>query len=189
MSQVVLGRFGDRRLEKGGLFACPPGGKWRTAGAGAASGGRPGGRNPSDAVLAQRGGHARVDGGRGGAADERALRGPARAGDPGHDGGAIRGRRGLYLHPTLAVDAAIGAILGLTHAEFLSRTHGKKADRRKKPIAEKQSRRWLDAADHSAEVCATAARLTMIGDRENDIFQACDRRGPTCWCARPRPGA
>ena len=82
------------------------------------------------------------------------------------------GGGGLYLHPTLAVDAASGAILGLTHAEFLSRTHGKKADRRKKPIAEKQSRRWLDAADRSAEVCATAARLTMIGDRENDIFQA-----------------
>ena len=82
------------------------------------------------------------------------------------------GGGGLYLHPTLAVDAASGAILGLTHAEFLSRTRGKKADRRKKPIAEKQSRRWLDAADRSAEVCAAAARLTMIGDRENDIFQA-----------------
>ena len=82
------------------------------------------------------------------------------------------GGGGLYLHPTLAVDAASGAILGLTHAEFLSRTRGKKADRRKKPISEKQSRRWLDAADRSAEVCAAAARLTMIGDRENDIFQA-----------------
>lgn len=82
------------------------------------------------------------------------------------------GGGGLYLHPTLAVDAASGAILGLTHAEFLSRTRGQKADRRKKPIAEKESRRWLDAADRSAEVCAAAARLTMIGDRENDIFQA-----------------
>ena len=82
------------------------------------------------------------------------------------------GGGGLYLHPTLAVDAASGAILGLTHAEFLSRTRGKKAERRSKPIAEKESRRWLDAAARSAEVCATAARLTMIGDRENDIFQA-----------------
>jgi hypothetical protein len=82
------------------------------------------------------------------------------------------GGGGLYLHPTLAVDAQSGAILGLTHAEFLSRTRGKKADRRKKPIAEKQSQRWLDAADRSAEVCATAARVTVIGDRENDIFQA-----------------
>lgn len=82
------------------------------------------------------------------------------------------GGGGLYLHPTLAVDAASGAILGLTHAEFLSRTRGKKAERRKKPIAEKESRRWLGAAARSAEVCAAAARLTMIGDRENDIFQA-----------------
>ncbi len=82
------------------------------------------------------------------------------------------GGGGLYLHPTLAVDAASGAILGLTHAEFLSRTQGRKADRRKTPIAEKESRRWLDAADRSAEVCSAAARLTMIGDRENDIFPA-----------------
>lgn len=82
------------------------------------------------------------------------------------------GGGGLYLHPTLAVDAASGAILGLTHAVFLSRTQGQKAERKTKPIAEKESRRWLEAADRSAEVCCSAARLTMIGDRENDIFQA-----------------
>jgi hypothetical protein len=86
------------------------------------------------------------------------------------------GGGGLYLHPALAVDAAGGAILGLTHAVFLSRTQGKKADRRSRPIEEKESWRWLEAAEHSAEVCATAARLTVIGDRENDIFQAFARR-------------
>lgn len=83
-----------------------------------------------------------------------------------------QGGGGLYLHPTLAVDAASGAIVGLTHAAFLSRTGGKKAERRRKPITEKQSRRWLDGAARSAEVCRAAARLTVIGDREADIFQA-----------------
>ena len=82
------------------------------------------------------------------------------------------GGGGLYLHPTLAVDADSGAILGLTHAVFLSRTQGKKADRRSRPITEKESWRWIEGAVCSAEVCRTAARLTVIGDRENDIFQA-----------------
>lgn len=86
------------------------------------------------------------------------------------------GGGGLYLHPALAVDATSGAILGLTHATFLSRTQGKRAERRKKPVAEKESRRWLDAATRSAEVCGSAARLTVIGDRENDIFQAFAQR-------------
>lgn len=89
-----------------------------------------------------------------------------------------QGGGGLYLHPALAVDAESGAILGLTFASFLSRTQGQKADRRKKPIKDKQSQRWLDAARSSAQVCRSAARLTVIGDRENDIFHAfADRPG------------
>jgi hypothetical protein len=86
------------------------------------------------------------------------------------------GGGGLYLHPALAVDAASGAILGLTYACFLSRTQGQKADRRSKPIADKQSQRWLDGASCSAKVCRSAARLTMISDCESDIYQAFARR-------------
>ena len=86
------------------------------------------------------------------------------------------GGGGLYLHPTLAVDATSGAILGLTHAAFLSRTQGKTANRRSRPTKDKESQRGLDGADRSAEVCRTAARLTIIGDRENDIFPAFARR-------------
>jgi hypothetical protein len=89
------------------------------------------------------------------------------------------GGGGLYLHPAVAVDAASGAILGLTHAEFLSRTQGRKAERRSTPIAGKESQRWLTATERSADVCSAAARLTMIGDRENDIFHAFARRPAT----------
>jgi hypothetical protein len=35
-----------------------------------------------------------------------------------------KGGGGLYLHPVLAVDAEDGAILGLVHAEFMSRDKG-----------------------------------------------------------------
>ena len=82
------------------------------------------------------------------------------------------GGGGLYLHAAVAVDAESDAILGLTDARFLSRTEGRRAQRKLKPVCEKESRRWIDAAHRSAEVCQGAARLTVIGDRENDIFQA-----------------
>jgi hypothetical protein len=97
-----------------------------------------------------------------------------------HDTTVVRseGGGGLYLHPVLAVDAASGVILGLTHAEYLSRSEGKKGSRRTKPIAEKESQRWLDGADRSAEVCQAAARLTVIADRESDIYHAFARRPP-----------
>jgi hypothetical protein len=80
------------------------------------------------------------------------------------------GGGGLYLHPVLAVDAEDGTILGLTHASFLQRGSGRAADRRQKPVKDKESQRWLDGAERSAAVCRGAARLTHIADREGDIF-------------------
>jgi hypothetical protein len=82
------------------------------------------------------------------------------------------GGGGLYLHPVIVVDADEGALLGLAHAEFLSRDAGAKAERRAKPVKDKQSQRWLDGADKAAEVCAAAARVTVIADRESDIYAA-----------------
>ena len=83
-----------------------------------------------------------------------------------------RGGGGLYLHPVLVVDAEEGAILGLAHAEFLSREQGKKALRRSKAVKDKESQRWLDGAARAGEVCASAAQVTSIADRESDIFAA-----------------
>jgi hypothetical protein len=40
------------------------------------------------------------------------------------------------------------------------------------PIEEKESFRWLEGADHAASVCAGAASVTVIADRESDIFEA-----------------
>ena len=89
-----------------------------------------------------------------------------------------QGGGGLYLHAVLAVDAEDEAILGLIDGQFLSRTEGKKSERRNVPIEAKQSHRWLQGANGAAEVCAGAARLTVIADREADIFEAFARRPP-----------
>ena len=82
------------------------------------------------------------------------------------------GGGGLYAHPVLVVDAEEGAILGLAHAAFLSRDKGLKASRRSKPVKDKESQRWLDGAAKAAEVCAAATQVTVISDRESDIFAA-----------------
>jgi hypothetical protein len=70
------------------------------------------------------------------------------------------------------VDAADGAILGLVEGQFLERRSGRRAARRAAPIEEKESFRWLEGADQAASVCAGAASVTVVADRESDIFEA-----------------
>ncbi|MDH6263574.1 IS4 family transposase [Bradyrhizobium sp. BR13661] len=82
------------------------------------------------------------------------------------------GGGGEYLHAVLALDAQDGAILGLIGGCLLERTGGRRAARRSVPIEEKESFRWLEGADHAASVCAGAASVTVIADRESDIFEA-----------------
>lgn len=82
------------------------------------------------------------------------------------------GGGGLYLHVAIAVDAADGALLGLVHASFLAREEGRRAERTSRPIKDKESRRWLDGAEAAARVCANARRITVVADRESDIYEA-----------------
>jgi hypothetical protein len=82
------------------------------------------------------------------------------------------GGGGAYLHVVLAVDAQDGAILGLIDGQFLERSAGRRAGRRAVPIEEKESFRWLEGADQASSVCAGAACVTAISDRESDIFEA-----------------
>ena len=90
------------------------------------------------------------------------------------------GGGGLYLHPVIAVDGDDGALLGIVSARFLSRTSGKKATYKTKPVSEKESQRWLDGADDAARICAAAAKVTVIADREGDIFSAFARAPAGC---------
>ena len=82
------------------------------------------------------------------------------------------GGGGDYLHAVLALDAEDGAILGLVDGQFLQRTRGRKALRQALPVEEKESFRWLQGADAAASVCAGARRITVVADREGDIYEA-----------------
>ncbi|MFD2578397.1 IS4 family transposase [Novosphingobium colocasiae] len=82
------------------------------------------------------------------------------------------GGGGDYLHAALALDEEDGAILGLVDGCFLKRSSGRKGERRALPIEEKESFRWLEAAEQAASVCAGAGRITIVADREGDIYEA-----------------
>jgi Transposase DDE domain len=79
----------------------------------------------------------------------------------------------IALHPTIAVDAVDGSLIGLVHGEFLARQGGKKAKRRERPFADKESRRWLSGAEAAARLGEEggAALVTVIADREGDIYE------------------
>jgi hypothetical protein len=83
-----------------------------------------------------------------------------------------QGGGGDYLHAVLALDARDGAILGLVDGQFLRRAAGRKGQRRSLPVEEKESFRWLQGADQAASVCAGARRITVVSDREGDIYEA-----------------
>lgn len=88
------------------------------------------------------------------------------------------GGGGLYLHACVAIDADDGALLGLCHAQLLKREEGRKAQRRGLPTSAKESQRWLDGAGAAARACAGARQITIVADRESDIYAAFARRPP-----------
>lgn len=78
----------------------------------------------------------------------------------------------LVAHPTIAVEAETGALLGLAHGEILSRAGGLKHSRKARGFEAKQSRRWLSGAEAGAGlVAAGAAQVTVVADRECDIYE------------------
>jgi hypothetical protein len=82
------------------------------------------------------------------------------------------GGGGLSLHAMIAVDAADGALLGLIEARYLERGQGRRDRRKATAYADKESRRWQEAAQAAALICGGARRLTVIADRESDVYEA-----------------
>ena len=78
---------------------------------------------------------------------------------------------GLFVHPVLAVDAESGECLGLVNAQVWRRTKAKAADYKKLPIEEKESYRWLYGADQAKAVLSEACLVTVVDDREGDIYE------------------
>ncbi|MGC1615405.1 MAG: IS4 family transposase [Candidatus Acidiferrum sp.] len=86
---------------------------------------------------------------------------------------------GVLLHPIIAVDAEQGGLIGLVGAAVINRTGGKVTQHKLRVADEKESRRWLAAAETAGDVLAGAAMITMVEDREGDIYDQFARRPDT----------
>ena len=82
----------------------------------------------------------------------------------------------IALHPTIAVDADDGALLGLVDAQVLHRRGGRKGLRKTTPFEDKESRRWLDGTQAAARLGAD--EVTVVADREADIYETFALRPP-----------
>ncbi len=83
---------------------------------------------------------------------------------------------GFFLHPQVVVDALTGGIIGLAGASILNRTERPSQERRARTLEEKESQRWLEGAETAGRVLAEALEITVVGDRESDIYEDFARR-------------
>ena len=84
-------------------------------------------------------------------------------------GGALGG---VFLHAVLAVDAASRDLPGLADAALWNRTGGRRVvETRRRGRAERESQRWMAGAARAGEVLSQARRITVVCDREGDIFE------------------
>jgi hypothetical protein len=86
---------------------------------------------------------------------------------------------GLFLHPLLAVDAANGGVIGLLDCQVMNRTAGKVSSHKQREADDKESRRWLLGAEMAAERLTDAAMVTVVADRESDVYDLFARRPET----------
>lgn len=78
--------------------------------------------------------------------------------------------RGLMLHAMLGVDAQTRGCLGLVSGRIWTRSGRRSVDHAKRPLSDRESERWLSTAEAAKNVLAAAASVTVVADRESDIY-------------------
>jgi hypothetical protein len=87
--------------------------------------------------------------------------------------------RGVLLHGMLGLDAKNGSCLGLIGGRIWTRRGLVKIAHQKRLSTNKESHRWLATAERAKPVLAEAAMVTVVADRESDIFAE--------WARLPAP--
>jgi hypothetical protein len=81
---------------------------------------------------------------------------------------------GFFVHPGMVVDVETGISLGYSYFKIWNRSIGKlsKAQRNYQslPIEEKESFRWIECAQKSKDHLSEAKHITILADRESDIY-------------------
>lgn len=86
---------------------------------------------------------------------------------------------GVRVHPMLVLDAHDEFAYGFSSLEIINRT-GQTKDKREREykklaIEEKESYRWIQASLNTKRLLHEARSLTIVGDRESDIYQIWSR--------------
>jgi hypothetical protein len=87
---------------------------------------------------------------------------------------------GVLVHAMIAVDATTNACLGLVGGEVWTRPGVVTERHRDRPFEDRESHRWLATAERAREVLRPAAMITVVSDREGDIYPK--------WAALPQTG-
>lgn len=77
---------------------------------------------------------------------------------------------GVLVHAMMAVDADSLACLGLVGGKVWNRKGRVKAPLRKRALSDRESRRWVETGEQAQPVLAGAAMVTVVSDREGDIY-------------------
>ena len=77
---------------------------------------------------------------------------------------------GVMVHAMLGVEAASGACLGLVGGAVWSRAGVNPVPHGKRPLAERELAHWVDTAQQAKQVLRSAAMVTVVADREADIY-------------------
>lgn len=77
---------------------------------------------------------------------------------------------GALLHPMLTVDADNEQCLGLVGGEIWTRPGRVTVPHAQRAQEDKESRRWLETAERAKQVLSSATMVTVIADRESDIY-------------------
>lgn len=82
---------------------------------------------------------------------------------------------GFFIHPTLVLERDSGFPLGIASTYVWNRTWDKKTKKERNysslPIEEKESYRWIESSETTKEVLDEAASVTIVADRESDIYE------------------
>jgi len=77
---------------------------------------------------------------------------------------------GVLVHAMIGVDAVTGTCLGLLGGDVWTRPSVVTTPHRDRPLTERESMRWLTTAERAKAVLKSAAMVTVIDDREGDIY-------------------
>ncbi len=82
---------------------------------------------------------------------------------------------GYFLHPTLVMNAETGNVYGVSDIRTWIREENRKVlteeERKRTPIEQKESNRWLDSIEQSKKTLTGCKIITAISDREGDIYE------------------